>query len=377
MVMDMISILAELVGFASVSGRPNAPITDHIRARLAELGVTCHVLPGPEGDRVNLLASIGPLDRPGYVLSGHTDVVPATADGWTSDPFTLTRNGDRLVGRGAVDMKGFLACMIAMVPEFRAMDLRRPVHLAFSYDEELGCRGVPHLLSRIGDLVAPPLGCIVGEPSGLQPVLSHKGKVAMELGFTGLSGHSSNPGLGLNAIYPAAQLAAFAGDLARGLEGSGPRDPLFDPPHSTLQVGTIHGGLGVNVIPDHCTMQVEMRTIPGETPDATFARLLAEQERLAAETGAGAFARELSRYPALAAQSPELAALAERISGQTARQSVSYGTEAGLFAQAGIPAIVCGPGSIDRAHKPDEYILVSEMEDCMAMLRKFGAALCG
>lgn len=370
------AILADLVAIPSVCGTPNTRIAERVQAMLAAHGLPCHVVPGPEGDRVNLFATIGPADRSGHVLSGHMDVVPADPAGWTSDPFRLVQAGGQLTGRGAVDMKGFLACMIAMVPEFLAMPLQRPVHLAFSYDEELGCRGVPHLLARIDELCARPMGCIVGEPSDMQPVLSHKGKVAMELGFAGQSGHSSAPALGLNAIYPAARLAACAGDMAAALATGPVRDALFDPPHSTLQVGTIRGGIGVNVIPDRCVMEVELRTIPGQDADEVLSILLAEQDRLAAATGAGVLRRELSRYPALAAQSDELAALAARISGLPPRQSVSYGTEAGLFARAGIPAIICGPGSITRAHKPDEYILDSELNACMAMLRALGAELC-
>lgn len=371
------ALLADLVAIPSVCGTPNGAIAGRVQAMLAAHGVPCHIAPGPEGDRVNLFATIGPADRPGIVLSGHMDVVPADPAGWTSDPFRLVQAGGRLTGRGAVDMKGFLACMIAMVPDYLALPLQRPVHLAFSYDEELGCRGVPHLLDRIGDYCARPMGCIVGEPSDMQPVLSHKGKVALELGFTGVSGHSSTPALGVNAIYPAARLAAMAGDMAAALASGPVQDTLFDPPHSTLQVGTIRGGAGVNIIPDRCTMELELRTIPGQAADAVLAALLAEQDRLAAETGTGTIRRELSRYPALAAESADLAALAARLSGQTPRQSVSYGTEAGLFARAGIPAIICGPGSITRAHKPDEYILESELHACMTMLRALGAELCG
>lgn len=370
------AILADLVAIPSVCGTPNAAVAGKVQAMLAAHGVACHIAPGPEGDRVNLFATIGPADRPGIVLSGHMDVVPADPDGWTSDPFRLVQAGGRLTGRGAVDMKGFLACMIAMVPEYRALPLQRPVHLAFSYDEELGCQGVPHLLDRLGDYCAAPMGCIVGEPSDMQPVLSHKGKVALELGFAGLSGHSSTPALGVNAIYPAARLASFAAQMAAALTTGPVQDPLFDPPHSTLQVGTIRGGIGVNVIPDRCTMELELRTIQAQQADTVLAALLAEQGRLAAETGTGILRRELSRYPALAADSADLAALAARLSGRAPRQSVSYGTEAGLFARAGIPAVICGPGSITRAHKPDEYILDSELHACMTMLRALAAELC-
>lgn len=236
------ALLADLVAIPSVCGTPTAAIAGYIQAALEAQGLSCHIAPGPEGDRVNLFATIGPADRPGIVLSGHMDVVPADPVGWTADPFRLVQHGGRLTGRGAVDMKGFLACMIAVVPDLCALPLQHPVHLAFSYDEELGCRGVPHLLDRIDAYCAPPQGCIVGEPSDLQPVLSHKGKVALELGFTGRSGHSSTPALGVNAIDPAVRLAAHIGNRAAALAGGSVQDPRFDPPHSTLQVGTIRRG---------------------------------------------------------------------------------------------------------------------------------------
>jgi acetylornithine deacetylase len=379
--MDTKAILSDLVGFPSVCGMPNGPIVDYVRAYLAGHQVSSHVIGGPEGDRFNLFASIGPTDRPGYVLSGHMDVVSTEGQTWNRDPFTLTDDNGCNFGRGSVDMKGFLACVLAMVPEFSAMPLKRPIHIAFSYDEELGCRGVKHLLDNMAPLCVRPAACIVGEPSDMQPVLSHKGKVAMEFTLNGRSGHSSNPTLGENAIYPAADLIGFIRDLASRVSAEGPFDARFEPPYSTLQVGTVRGGTAVNIIPGTCALEMEVRTIPAQSAKDIVAPIIAELKRIehAARLAGGALEASLaetSSYPALA-PNPDtaLAKLMVELTGRPARQSVSYGTEAGLYQQAGIPAIICGPGSITRAHKPNEFIHDSELDQCLAMLRGLGAFL--
>ncbi|WP_237422130.1 acetylornithine deacetylase [Frigidibacter albus] len=369
------AILADLVACADLPGAPNARVAGCVQAHLARAGVECTVLPGPEGDRVNLFATIGPRDVPGYVLSGHMDVVPVAGQVWASDPFRLRAEGGRLYGRGATDMKGFLACMIAMVPELLALGLRRPIHLAFSYDEEIGCRGVPHMLAALPGLCAPPLACIVGEPTDMQPVLSHKGKQALELVIEGKAAHSSQPDLGVNAIYPAAEVLLFIRNLAARLAAEGPFDARFSPPCSTVVAGVVQGGAALNIIPDRCTVQMEVRSVPGQAPEAISAEVLA---RLAALEGVRVSHRELARYPAL--PPPEdrgLAELLERLTGKPALQSVSYGTEAGLFHGAGVPSIICGPGSISRAHRPDEFVTVDELAGCCAMLRGLGQVAAG
>jgi acetylornithine deacetylase len=377
------SILADLVAIPSLPGTPNTAIVDRVRAELARHGVESAVIPGPEGDRFNLFATIGPRDRPGYVLSGHMDVVAVEGQAWASDPFRLASDGGRLAGRGTTDMKGFVACVLAMVPEFLAMPLTRPVHIAFSYDEEIGCRGAPHLIERLPSLCAQPAGCIVGEPTEMRPVLSHKGKQALELIIEGRAGHSSNPALGENALYPAAELLLFVRELAARLAAEGPFDARFSPPHPTLQAGVVHGGSAVNIIPDRASIEIEVRSVPGLPPAAVTAEVLAALAAIAdrSTTAGGALRvsqRELSSYPAL--PPPEdraLAELMEQLTGQASLPSVSYGTEAGLFHAAGVPAIVCGPGAIERAHRADEYILKSELEACRSMLRGLGAVLSG
>ena len=370
-------ILADLVALPDLPGQSNARMAACVQGHLARHGVDCTVIPGPEGDRVNLVATIGPLDVPGYILSGHMDVVPVEGQVWTSDPFGLRADGDRLFGRGASDMKGFLACMIAMVPAFQAMDLQRPIHLAFSYDEEIGCRGVRHLIDRLPGLCAPPLGCIVGEPTDMRPVLSHKGKQSVELLIEGRAAHSAQPDLGLNALYPAAELLLFIRDLAARLAKDGPFDARFTPPGSTVVAGVVQGGSAVNIIPDRCAIQMEVRSVPGQPPQAITAQVL---ERLAALVTDGTALRgthvELSSYPALPPpEDPALADMLHQLSGQPVLQSVSYGTEAGLFHAAGVPSIICGPGSIVRAHRPDEFIARDELAACCQMLQRLGEEL--
>ena len=369
-------ILSDLVALPCLPGQPNAAIADAITAWLQGFGLHVHRIPGPEGDRVNLFASIGPLDQPGIVLSGHMDVVPVAGQSWTGDPFRLTPRDGRLYGRGTTDMKGFVACMIAAVPLFQRAGLRRPVHLALSYDEEIGCRGVPHLIAALPRLCAPPEGAIIGEPSGMQPVLSHKGKLAVEVALTGRAAHSSDPAAGVNALYAAAALAQRVQQAAEALSRHGQRDARFAPDHSTLVAGVLRAGTAVNIIPDHATLAMEVRTIPGERADSVMDPVLAAAEALVAAGAALSHSvTELARYPALPPEAQSLAAQLAAWTGQSPRQSVSYGTEAGLFHAAGIPSVICGPGDIARAHRPDEYITGPELDACMAMMARLAAEL--
>lgn len=363
-------LLAHLVGLESVVGRPNAPIIGFLRDWLTAQGARVHVLPGPEGDRSNLFATIGPGERPGYVLSGHLDVVPASEPGWQADPFTLRQDGERLIGRGACDMKGFVAAAVAMVPELADMDLRAPIHLALSYDEEAGCRGVPHLLAALPGLCAPPLGAIIGEPSNLTPVLAHKGKAAIRLAARGVAGHSSRPDLGVNAVHALVPVLAAAVAQAQALE-SGPQDARFAPPHSTLQIGTLSGGQAINIIPEFAEASIEARAIAGVDPASLLAPVIETAK------AAGVAVETLSHYPALALDPGHpLADLIARLSGQAPLGAVSYGTEAGLFQASGIPAVICGPGDISRAHRPEEYLTRTELRATCALIRRLGESLC-
>ncbi len=369
--MNATEILEKLVSFDSVVGTPNGGIASWISDYLASHGVTAHVLAGPEGDRSNLFATIGPGDLPGYILSGHMDVVPAEAGEWTTHPFTLRRDGDKLFGRGTTDMKGYLAAALAAVPQLATAGLKRPIHLAFSYDEEAGCRGVPHLIARLPALCAPPLGAIIGEPSNMRPVLAHKGKAAARVTIRGRAGHSSRPDLGLNAIHAMAGILNAAIDQAAHL-AHGPFDAAFEPAYSSLQAGVIAGGKAINIVPDLCSLEMEARAISGVNPRDLLGPIRKVAEALR-DHGFVVEWDEMSAYPALAlAASSPLAHLVEELTGQTPLGAVSYGTEAGLYQAAGIDALICGPGDIGRAHKPDEFILESELAACQRFIEALG-----
>jgi acetylornithine deacetylase len=370
--MTVEEILARLVAFPSVVGRPNGEIVDWIRTYAESCGAKVTVAMGPEGDRANLFATTGPQEVPGIILSGHMDVVPAGEPAWSGDPFTLRAESGRLYGRGTSDMKGFLACALAALPTLTATSLSRPIHLAFSYDEEAGCRGVPHLIRLLPELCASPEGCIVGEPSGMRAIRAHKGKAAARIEVRGRSGHSSRPDQGLNAIH------AMTGVLSEAVRNAevlmaGPFDQNFEPPYSSLQVGVIKGGQAVNIVPEICIADIEARSISGVAPVEILAPIKAAVESLA-HLGFSVKWDVLSEYPALSlpADAP-MARLLHDLTGKEPLAAVSYGTEAGLFQAAGVEAIICGPGDIARAHRADEYIESGELYTCRRMIEDLGA----
>jgi acetylornithine deacetylase len=373
--MNVEEILAKLIAFPTVVGTPNDAIVDWIREYCQAAGAEVTVHPGPEGDRSNLFATIGPREGRGYILSGHMDVVPAGEQEWQSVPFVLRREGDRLYGRGTSDMKGFLACALAALPRLAAaMNLQRPIHLAFSYDEEAGSRGVPHLIAVLPSLCNHPLGAVIGEPSKMQAVRAHKGKAAARLEVIGRSGHSSRPDLGLNAIHAMAsvitQTAAYGETLTKG-----PFDHSFAPPYCSLQVGVMAGGQAVNIIPDRCAADIEVRAVPGVSPSSLLEPVKAQLFALR-DSGFEVAWHELSAYPGLSlAEGSELTALLVELTGQEPLAAVSYGTEAGLYQQAGIDAIICGPGDISRAHRPNEYIEIDELAACQKFIEDLGTRL--
>ncbi len=365
--MQTTEILERLIAFPSVVGTPNGAIVGWVRDYLESHGARVHVLDGPEGDRANLFATIGPADVPGYVFSGHMDVVPAGEPEWTSDPFRLRAEGSRLYGRGTSDMKGFLAAVLAAVPEIAGTPLSRPIHFAFSYDEEAGCRGVPHMLAKLPELCATPAGAIIGEPSNMRAILAHKGKAAARVTIGGRSGHSSRPDLGLNALHAMASILTAAVEEAERLT-QGPFDAAFEPSYSSLQVGKINGGQAVNIIPDRCVAELEARAIAGVDPTALLTPVKAAASALSSRGFAIDWV-ETSSYPALSLPADAaLARLLEELTATPPLAAVSYGTEAGLFQAAGIDAIICGPGDIGRAHKPDEFILIEELQSCRTMI---------
>jgi acetylornithine deacetylase len=369
---NTVATLRHLVGFPSLSRRPNEPIVawaaDYLRGTSARI----RIIPGDEPDRISLLASYGPQTPDGIVLSAHCDVVPVEGQPWTSDPFTLREENGRLHARGATDMKGFLAAMLTVGEAAGRRKLDRPLHLMLSHDEEIGCVGIRSLLRVLAVEGFRAAGCIVGEPTGMRVATGHKGKIAAEAICRGEAAHSANPFLGCNAIGLAAGLVTEIEALQLWLSSQGTRDELYEVPFSTIQVGTIQGGTALNIVPDLCTLAFELRLLPGENGAALLDRLrdAAEQRLRSPRAGGHAAAIEISvtnAYPGLAEPDPdaEILALAKAASGSASEIRLGFGTEAGLISeQLEIPTVVCGPGSIDRAHKADEFITRAELDAC-------------
>lgn len=376
------ALLAALVGFATVSRESNLALIEFVRDYLQGLGVDSELIYNAERTKANLLASIGPSVPGGVVLSGHTDVVPVDGQAWTVDPFCLTERDGKWFGRGTADMKGYLASVLAAVPMFLASALRRPVHLALSYDEEVGCLGVHDLLDVLVRRIPEPALCLIGEPTQLQPVLGHKGKLAMRCHVRGAACHSAYAPYGVNAIEQAARLMGRLGEIGAQLAEPSRHDSRFDPPFSTVQVGVIHGGTALNIVPADCRFDFEVRALPDFNPQVVaeqlqdFAKqsLLPAMQAVAGDTAIGF--EPLSAYPGLAT-SPDSAAaqLVARLCGSDAFSTVAFGTEGGLFHQAGVPTVVCGPGSMDQGHKPDEYVSVEQMAACDRLMDRLASYL--
>jgi len=368
-------ILGKLVSIPSITDTANEDVVAYI-AHVAAPFARVRRLPNAAGDRTALLISVGPDERPGIVLSAHTDVVAVAGQPWTSDPFALDVREGRLYGRGTSDMKGFVACVLAALPAFAAAQPPTPVHVALSYDEEIGCKGAGDLVAAVAALPARPLVCIVGEPTGMKVKRAHKGKTGWRVTARGRTGHSALPHLAVNAVTALARLAAGLADLADDLK-AGARDHAFDPPYATLHIGSIHGGGALNVVPDRAVMEFELRSIPGSDTPAVLRSIDAMLDGARAALKAQApeadlMVEELSAYPALAtaADAPE-AAMVARLTGDNAPPgTIAFGTEAGLYAEAGIPTLVCGPGDIARAHKADEWVGRDELAACDAMLAR-------
>ena len=370
-------ILARLVAFDTTSRESNLALIEYVQGWLAEHDVACELVYNETRTKANLLATLGPAHVPGIVLSGHTDVVPVDGQAWSSPPFELSERDGKLYGRGAADMKGFIACVLALVPDLQAARLRMPVHIALSYDEEVGCLGVRSLLEVFGARPVKPLLCVIGEPTELKPVLGHKGKLAMRCDLRGAACHSAYAPLGVNAIEYAARLIAELGRLGEALKSPQHHDERFDPPFTTVQTGMIQGGKALNIVPEDCRFDFEIRALPGMDP-----RQVAEQlQHYAANTLLPAMRAvsgqsdirfsELSSYPGLATSAQSQAAQwVARFCGSQEFGTVAFGTEGGLFDQIGIPTVVCGPGSMEQGHKPDEYVSVAQLEACDAMLRR-------
>ncbi|MDK8264920.1 acetylornithine deacetylase [Pseudomonas oryzihabitans] len=380
---ETLNLLKQLIAFNTVSRESNLGLIEWTRDYLQKLGAQVRLTYDASRKKANLFATCG--DAPGYgtVFSGHTDVVPVDGQTWRTDPFVATLVDDRLYGRGTCDMKGFIAVCLSRLPYFADTTLKRPVHLALSYDEELGCLGVGGLLDDLTAHGIAPVACVVGEPTSMQPVMAHKGKRAFRCCVQGISAHSSSPLRGINAVEIAAELIVKMREIAARLRASESVDPAYDVPYSTLVTTVIQGGMAVNTVPEHCEFVFEHRFLPGDPPQWVIDELNAYVDTVLAPQlevdGARGHVRfePLSSYPGLAGKPDDApVARAMQILGVERARKVGFGTEAGLFAAAGIPAVICGPGDIAQAHKPDEYITLDQLARCEAFIDRYVAATC-
>jgi acetylornithine deacetylase len=373
--------IKQWVGFASVSRDSNLPLIDWTESQLRGYGVT-HIRRTVDatGKKANLFVTIpagnGEVKSGGLIFSGHTDVVPVDGQPWDSDPFDAVVIGENLVGRGVCDMKGYGATALALVPEMLTRKLKRPLHLAFSYDEEVGCIGVRPLIDDLLAAGFKPKGCIVGEPTGMQVVIAHKGKHSYHMHVRGWEAHSSLTPLGVNAVEIAAEIVTYLKNMARGFKAKGPFDPAYDVPYTTVHTGVMHGGTALNIVPRDCQVDFEFRHLPADDPYQLFQQVQAYVETFvpdmqAVYPGAGIELNLTSVLPGFDTQADsEIAELAFECVGSRALGKVSFGTEASLFHQAGIPTVICGPGHIAQAHQPNEWVSLMQLMQCEQFLRR-------
>jgi acetylornithine deacetylase len=373
-------LLGRLIAFDTTSHKTNIPMAEFIRDYLAEHGVESHFVPSPNGIHTSLFASIGPKTGPddggGIGLSGHMDVVPVTGQTWDTDPFAMVEKGTRLYGRGTCDMKGYLACMLAAVPDFTRRKLRTPIHLVFSYDEEVGCTGVRPMIAEFGKTLPKPRMVVVGEPTSMLVVDAHKGPVRWRVELTGRPAHSSMAPLGVNTITYAGRILAELDDIEQELKAAKPNH-RFDPPYSTLQVTQMHAGASANIVPESCWFGWEIRSLPGLDVAAVERRVqvfidtkcLPAMRAVAPESNV--ILKRSNQIPAFAADpESEVLSLALKLAQANETFAVSYATEASLFHAVGSSSIVCGPGNIAQAHGANEWIEISELDKCMDFMRR-------
>lgn len=376
-----LSWVERLVSIDTTSRVPNLGLIEMVRDALAAQGIRSTLTHDNRGQWANLFATIPAHDgetNGGVVLSGHTDVVPVDGQAWDSDPFRPEVREGRLYGRGTCDMKGFIGAALALVPHMQAARLAKPIHLALSFDEEIGCNGAPYMIADLQQRGVKPEGCIVGEPTSMRPIVAHKGINAYRCCVRGHAAHSSLTPKGLNAIEYAARLICHIRDLADEMRRDGPFDEFYDVPFTTAQTSTIEGGNAINTVPAECRFGFEFRNLPTLDPEAIFARI----ERYAHDTLLPQMRREhpnaaieftkIAAAPGLdASEQAAITALVRALTANRETRKVAYGTEAGLFARAGVPSIVCGPGDIEQAHKPNEYVELAQLAACEDFLGKF------
>ena len=371
---ELLAMVERLIAFETVSRDSNLGLIEWTRDYLASLGATSRLTYDATGKKANLFATLGEGSRPGLVLSGHTDVVPVEGQAWDTDPFKATVIGDKLYGRGSADMKGYIATALVMAPQFLASKADAPLHFAFSYDEEVGCIGVRGLIKDLQDIGLKTAGCIVGEPTLMQPIIAHKGTHRFRCCITGREAHSSYTTQGVNAIEYAARIIVYIRQMADRLQQLETRDYAFTVPFTTMQTGLIRGGLAANIVPKECEFIFEARTLPGASEHKLFqevkdyaATLLPEMQRI--EPNAAIQLELLNTAPGMNMQeSDEIVKLAAALSRNKPNGAVSYGTEGGLFQAAGIPTVICGPGDIEQAHRPNEFVSLAQLAQCEAFM---------
>ena len=372
-----LDLMATLVGFDTTSRHSNLALVEWVETYLDGLDVTHRRVPNAEGTKSNLIATLGPNIEGGVVLSGHTDVVPVDGQAWSSDPFVVTQRGDRLYGRGTCDMKGFLALALAAVPDILAAKPKRPLHLAFSYDEEIGCLGAPAMIEVIARELPRPVLVVVGEPTNMEAVRGHKGICTYRVVVSGHEAHSSMTHLGVSAVMGAVTLMAYLSDLAEQLEHDADPASTFTPKHPTLTIGTVNGGTAGNILARECSFLFDLRCQGGYEPDKILAGFFAKVAVMDAELKAR-FAEcgvSVTRHANVPPLDPEIDGVAEvfarRLTGDNGPgRVVAYAAEAGQFQRAGFSTVICGPGSIDQAHQPDEYVEVVQMQRGAAFMAR-------
>ena len=373
--MNTLDLLDRLIAFPTVSRDPNRALIDFVREFLAERGIASDLYPTEEGRKANLFATIGPAGVPGIMLSGHTDVVPVDGQSWSSDPFRLRVDGGKAFGRGAADMKGFVACALRLAHAAAGRKLSIPIHLALSHDEEIGCVGVRSMIDRLAACSIRPRSIIVGEPTGMRIATGHKGKIAARATCCGVEAHSALAPQALNAIHLACDFVGAVRDCQTRVAEDGPRDDDYDVPYTTLHVGRIEGGTALNIVPNRCTVDFEIRNIAEDNAESILERLMDAADQLSA-TWRPSFPQAdiridvQNRYPGLATPADaEAVSFVAGLLGSETQCKVAFGTEGGLFAERlNVPVVVCGPGSMEQGHKPDEFIALAQLDACDRMM---------
>jgi len=376
-------LLNTLISYPTVSRDSNLALIGFIQEYLQQHGHSSELIYNDDKSKANLYCVIGPADKPGVMLSGHTDVVPVEGQDWTTDPFLMHEHNDLLFGRGSCDMKGFIACALSAVAKIDDNELKTPLHLAFSYDEEIGCIGVRRLIDTLQPVKVKPKYCIVGEPTLMQPVIAHKGKTAARAHCHGVECHSSLAPQSVNAIYLATELINAIRSVQQKYISQGPHDHDYDVSHTTLHVGTITGGTALNIVPNYCSFDFEIRNLPCDDPSQIINDLIASANEIAAphkreHPGVNIEVETTNEYPALNTNTEsDIVDFVRQLTGANTLGKIAFGTEGGLFSRdLGVETIVLGPGSIEQAHKPDEYISINQLDRCDTFLMKLVDALC-